>query len=157
MPLLSVHVLLSVVAIASGLAAAYAMVRGRSAAAVTFIFLATTVLTSVTGFPLPPGGLDPPRVVGILSLALLALACAGLYVFRLRGAWRSIYLGTALAALYLNCFVAVVQAFQKIPAINALAPTQSEPPFVVAQVVVLLAFVALGTVAIRRKPSWSVR
>jgi hypothetical protein len=83
---------------------------------------------------------------------LLALAVPGLYVFKLARRWRWIYLSTALAALYLNCFVAVIQSFQKIPALSALAPTQSEPPFVIAQVVVLLAFVALGVVAIRRKP-----
>ena len=82
---------------------------------------------------------------------LLALAVAGLYVFKLAGRWRSIYIGTALAALYLNCFVAVIQAFQKIPAVNAFAPTQTELPFVIAQIVVLLAFVALGVIAIRHK------
>jgi hypothetical protein len=148
----TLHVTLSLVGIVSGLAVAAALLRGRYPAAVTAIFLATTILTSATGFPLPPYGFDPARVVGTLSLVLLALAVAGLYVFKLAGRWRWIYIGTALAALYLNCFVAVIQSFQKIPAVNALAPTQSEPPFVIAQVVVLLAFVALGVVAIRRKP-----
>jgi hypothetical protein len=149
---LTLHVTLSLIGIVSGLAAAYGMVRGRYPAAMTAIFLATTILTSATGFPLPPYGFDPPRVVGTLSLVLLALAVAGLYVFKLAGRWRGIYIGTALAALYLNCFVAVIQSFQKIPAVNALAPTQTEPPFAIAQIVVLLAFVALGVVAIRRKP-----
>lgn len=148
---LTLHVTLSLVGIVSGLAVAAAVVRGRYPAAVTAIFLAATILTSATGFPLPPYGFDPPRVVGTLSLVLLALAVAGLYVFKLAGRWRWIYISTALAALYLNCFVAVIQSFQKIPAVNALAPTQTEPPFVIAQVVVLLAFVALGVVAIRRK------
>ena len=148
---LTLHVTLSLVGIVGGLAVAAAVLRGRHPAAVTAIFLATTILTSATGFPLPPYGFDPPRVVGTLSLVLLALAVVGLYVFKLAGRWRGIYIGTALAALYLNCFVAVIQSFQKIPAVNALAPTQTEPPFVIAQVVVLLAFVALGVVAIRRK------
>ena len=148
---LTLHVTLSLVGIVSGLAVTAAVLRGRFPAAVTAIFLATTILTSVTGFPLPPYGFDPPRVVGTLSLVLLALAVLGLYVFKLAGRWRGIYIGTALAALYLNCFVAVIQSFQKIPAVKALAPTQTEPPFVIAQVVVLLAFVALGVVAIRRK------
>lgn len=148
---LTLHVTLSLVGIVSGLAVAAAMLRGRHPAAVTAIFLATTILTSATGFPLPPYGFDPPRAVGTLSLVLLALAVAGLYVFKLAGRWRGIYIGTALAALYLNCFVAVIQSFQKIPAVNALAPTQTELPFVIAQVVLLLAFVALGVVAIRRK------
>jgi hypothetical protein len=149
---LTLHVTLSLVGIISGLAAAAAMLRGRFPPAVTAIFLATTILTSATGFPLPPYGFDPPRIVGTLSLVLLALAVAGLYVFKLAGRWRGIYIGTALAALYLNCFVAVVQSFQKIPAVNALAPTQTEPPFAIAQIVVLLAFIALGVAAIRRKP-----
>jgi hypothetical protein len=118
-----VHVTLSLIGIVSGLAVASAMVRGRFPAAMTAIFLATRILTSVTGFPLPPYGFDPPRAVGILLLVLLALARAGLYVFRLAGPWRSIYVGTALAALYVDCFVAVVQCFQKTPAANALAPT----------------------------------
>jgi hypothetical protein len=148
---LTLHVTLSLLGIVSGLAVAASLLRGRYPAAVTAIFLATTILTSATGFPLPPYGLDPPRVVGTLSLVLLALAVLGLYVFKLAGGWRGIYIGTALAALYLNCFVAVIQSFQKVPAVNALAPTQTELPFVIAQLVLLLAFVALGVVASRRK------
>jgi len=85
-----------------------------------------------------------------VSLVLLALAIAGIYVFRLAGAWRWIYVVTATAALYLNCFVAVVQTFQKIAFFNAFAPTQTEPPFAIAQVVVLAAFIALGVVGVRR-------
>jgi len=149
---LTLHVMLSLLGIVSGLAVAAAVLRGRFPVAVTAIFLATTILTSATGFPLPPYGFDPPRIVGTLSLVLLAFAVAGLYVYQLAGRWRGIYIGTALAALYLNCFVAVIQSFQKIPAVNALAPTQTELPFVIAQVVVLLAFIALGVVAIRHKP-----
>lgn len=148
---LALHVILSLLGIVSGLAVASEMLRGRYPAAMTAIFLATTILTSATGFPLPPYGFDPPRIVGALSLALLALAVAGLYVFKLAGAWRWIYLSTALAALYLNCFVAVIQSFQKVPAVNALAPTQTEAPFLVAQVVVIVAFVAVGVVAIRHR------
>ena len=148
---LTLHVTLSLVGIVAGLAAAAALLQGRFPAAVTAIFLVTTILTSATGFPLPPYGFDPPRIVGTLSLVLLAFAVLGLYVYKLAGKWRAIYIGTAVAALYLNCFVAVVQSFQKIPAINALAPTQTEPPFAIAQVVVLLAFIALGVVAIRHK------
>ena len=148
---LTLHVTLSLVGIVGGLAVAAALLRGRYPAAVTAIFLATTILTSATGFPLPPYGFDPPRVVGTLSLVLLALAIAGLYVYKLAGAWRWIYISTALAALYLNCFVAVIQSFQKIPAVNALAPTQTELPFLIAQVALLVAFVAMGVIAIRRK------
>ncbi len=102
---------------------------------------------------MPPFGFDPPRAVGVLSLILLAFAVTAYYAFHLRGAWRLIYVGSAVAALYLNVFVLVVQAFMKIPFLNAFAPTQSEPPFVLTQAVVLLAFIALGVwAAIRFHP-----
>jgi hypothetical protein len=147
---LQIHVVLSLVGIASGLVALYGLLAGKLMRGWTALFLATTVLTSVTGFPLPPFGFDPPRAVGTLSLLLLAAAVAALYLFHLSGTWRWIYVATAVAALYLNCFVAVVQSFQKLSFLKPLAPTQSEPPFLVAQVVVLVAFVALGIVAARR-------
>ncbi len=95
-----------------------------------------------------PFGFDPPRAVGILSLVLLAAAAAAYYVFHLAGVWRVIYLGGAIASLYLNVFVLVAQGFMKAPVLKALAPTQTEPPFLVTQVVVLLAFVALGILAL---------
>ena len=148
--MLQIHVILSLVGILTGFVVLYGLVTGVSSSERTAIFLATTILTSVTGFPLPPFGFDPPRAVGVISLVLLALALAALYAFRLAGAWRWIYVGAAVAALYLNVFVAVVQAFQKLPLLHALAPTQSEPPFLVSQIVVLAAFVALGVVAAMR-------
>lgn len=147
--LLQIHVALSLVGIVAGLVVLADLLKGRTRSGWTAAFLATTVLTSVTGFPLPPFGFDPPRAVGVLSLVLLALALAGLYVFHLAGVWRRIYVITAIAALYLNVFVAVAQSFQKIPALHALAPTQSEPPFAVAQLVVLAVFVVLGWRAVR--------
>src|SRR5437588_12801499 len=110
---LQIHVILSLLGIASGLVALYGLLAGKLLRGWTVLFLATTVLTSVTGFPLPPFGFDPPRAVGTLSLVLLAAAVAALYVFHLAGAWRWIYVATAVAALYLNCFVGVVQSFQK--------------------------------------------
>jgi hypothetical protein len=130
--------------------ALYGLLAGKLLHGWTALFLITTVLTSVTGFPLPPFGFDPPRAVGTLSLALLALAILALYVFQVRGAWRWIYVATAVAALYLNCFVAVVQSFQKLSVLQPLAPTQSEPPFLIAQLVVLAVFIALGISAARR-------
>ncbi len=149
--MLQIHVILSLVGILTGYVELYGLVTGVSSSGWTrATFLATTILTSVTGFPLPPFGFDPPRAVGVISLVLLALALAALYAFRLAGAWRWIYVGAAVAALYLNVFVAVVQAFQKLPLLHALAPTQSEPPFLVSQIVVLAAFVALGVVAAMR-------
>jgi len=146
----TLHVVLSLLGIASGLVALYEMTQGKIASAVTAIFLITTVLTSVTGFPIPPFGFDPPRLLGVLSLALLAAAIPALYLFRLAGHWRWIYVATATAALYFNCFVGVVQTFQKVALFNALAPTQKEPPFAIAQGVLLLAFVAAGVLALRR-------
>ncbi len=150
MTLLTIHVVLSLIGILSGLVAFYALLMEREFGGWTVLFLATTILTSVTGFPLPPFGFDPPRAVGVLSLILLAVAVAALYVFKLRGAWRWIYVITAMAALYLNVFVGIIQAFLKIPSLHALAPTQSEPPFLVTQLVVLVIFLVLGILAVIR-------
>jgi hypothetical protein len=146
---ITVHVILSLVGIVAGLVVVFGMVQGKHSEVWAAVFFATTILTSVTGFPIPPFGLDPPRIVGILSLALLAAAVAALYVFHLAGHWRWIYVTTSTAALYLNCFVAVVQTFQKVTFVRALAPTQSEPPFAIAQFAVLAILIALGVLAAR--------
>src|SRR5581483_8310741 len=130
---LQIHVALSLIGIVTGLIVLYGLLSGRALGGWTALFLLTTILTSVTGFPLPPFGFDPPRAVGILSLLLLAIAVAAYYLFHLAGAWRWIYVVTAMAALYLDAFVGVIQAFAKIPSLHELAPTQSEPPFLVAQ------------------------
>jgi len=145
-----VHVILSLIGMVSGLIVLFGMVAGKRLGAWTAIFFATTILTSATGFPIPPLGFDPPRVIGILSLVLLALAALGFYVFRLAGAWRKIYVVTMVTALYLNCFVGVVQAFQKVPFLHPLAPTQSAPAFVIAQLAVLVLFILLGFLAAGR-------
>jgi hypothetical protein len=110
----------------------------------------TTILTSVTGFLFPFTRISPPHVFGVISLAVLALALVALYRRRLQGAWRWLYVVGALVALYLNVFVGVVQAFLKIPFLTSLAPTQSEPPFFLAQLLVLAAFVVLGVRAVGR-------
>jgi hypothetical protein len=144
------HVIISIIGIISGLVVVWGMLDSRKLAGWTAVFLAFTVLTSITGFPIPPFGFDPPRAIGIISLVLLAGAILGYYVFRLRGAWRWIYAVTAVLSLYLNVFVFVVQAFQKIAFLQHLAPTQSEPPFVVAQAIVLALFVGLGFLSVRR-------
>ena len=154
---LQIHVAISLIGIASGLVVLYGLLSGKPLAGWTALFLLTTVLTSLTGFPLPPFGFDPPRAIGIILLVLLAAAVVALYLFHLAGAWRWIYIVTAVASLYLNVFVAVVQSFQKLSFLQPLAPTQSEPPFVVAQVVVLIAFIALGALAVVRfRPAASV-
>jgi hypothetical protein len=145
---LEIHVLLSLVGILSGLVVLYGLLTARPLGAWSALFLATTILTSAIGFLLPPFGFDPPRAVGVISLVLLAIAVAAFYLFRLAHAWRWVYVVTATMALYLDAFVAVIQSFQKLPFLQALAPTQSEPPFIVAQVAVLILFVALGALAV---------
>jgi hypothetical protein len=144
------HVILSLIGIVSGIGVAFAMLNSRRMPAMTAIFLVTTVATSVTGFMFPFETFGPPEIVGVISLVVLAAALAALYLYKLAGAWRWIYVATAMVALYLNVFVGVVQTFQKVPFFNALAPTQKEPPFAVAQGIVLLAFIALGIVAAKK-------
>ena len=144
-----VHVVLSLVGIFAGFVVLFGMFSSKSLDGWTALFLATTVLTSATGFFFPTAQLLPSHIVGIISLIVLAVAIVALYTYRLAGAWRWIYVVGAVVALYLNVFVAVVQAFQKVSFLNALAPTQSAPPFIVTQVVVLGIFIALGFVAVR--------
>jgi hypothetical protein len=149
-PLLFVHVVVSLIGIATGLVVVYGLIRGRPHDGWTAVFLVTTILTSLTGFPLPATQLLPSHIVGIISMVLLALAVAALYVYHLAAAWRWIYVVSAMAALYLNVFVGVVQSFQKLAFLKPLAPTQSEPPFLIVQVLVLALFVVLGVVAAKR-------
>jgi hypothetical protein len=152
--MLQFHVIVSLIGIVAGLVVLYGLLLAGLSGVWTAVFLVTTILTSVTGFPLAPFGFDPPRAVGVISLVLLALAVAAYYAFQLAGWWRWIFVATAVAALYLNVFVLVAQSFMKLPFLKALAPTQSEPPFIVTQIIVLLAFVALGVrAAIRFRPA----
>ena len=142
-----IHVLISLVGIASGFVVLFGLVAGKRLEGWTALFLATTVATSVTGFGFPFDHLLPSHKVGFISLVVLAAATAARYAFHLRGAWRHVYVVCAALALYLNVFVGVVQAFLKIPALKAIAPRQTEPPFVVSQGIVLLLFVVLAIVA----------
>lgn len=144
------HVAISLAAILAGIVVLYGMLVGQKLETWTALFLATTVLTSVTGFFFHAAHLLPSHVVGILSLAVLAVAILGLYIYHLAGAWRWIYVVGAVVALYFNVVVAVIQAFQKLPVLKPLAPTQSEPPFLVTQLVVLAIFLSLGIAATRR-------
>jgi hypothetical protein len=137
------HVVISLIAIASGLAVLYGFLTNKTSG-LTQLFLWTTVATSVTGFFFPFHGMTPGIVVGILSLIVLALA------FRARGRWRKTYIISSMVALYFNVFVLVVQSFEKVPALTALAPTQSEPPFQVAQGIVLLLFAFLTGLAVKK-------
>jgi hypothetical protein len=141
------HVVISLVGIVSGLVVMFGLLVGRRLNGWTALFLISTVLTSVTGFFFPFHGVTPAIVVGIISLVLLAVAIVARYARHLGGAWRWIYVVTAMISLYLNVFVLIVQLFQKVPALKALAPTQSEPPFAVTQLVVLALFVLLTIIA----------
>jgi hypothetical protein len=144
-----VHVVLSLIGIVTGLVVLAGMLRSQRLPGWTAVFLVTTILTSVTGFFFPFEKLLPSHIFGIISLVVLAVTLYALYVRRLAGAARWLYVSTALFALYLNVFVLVVQIFVKIPFFKALAPTQAEPPFAIAQGIVLLAFVVLGFLALR--------
>ncbi len=143
------HVILSLLGIVFGFIALAELIANRSSSVISAAFLGFTIATSVTGF-LFPGTLDPARIVGLISLVALGVALIARYGQHLARRWRLVYVVTAVLALYLNVFVAVAQAFQKIPALHARAPTGSEPPFVVVQAVVLVAFAALGYAAARR-------
>src|SRR6266566_3775688 len=151
------HVLISLVGIGSGFMVLWGLLTSKRLDSWTALFLATTAATSVTGFGFPFHHLLPSHIVGILSLVVLAMAIAARYRFHLAGAWRAIYVVGAAVALYLNVFVLVAQAFQKVPGLKALAPTQSEPPFLIMQAVALGVFVMLGIVAATRFRSEPVR
>jgi hypothetical protein len=142
-------VIISLIGIISGIVVAVGMLNAKHLPGMTQLFLITTVVSCVTGFmfPIP---FDPPAVIGCITLAVLALAILALYREKLAGSWRGIYVVSALIALYFNCFVLVVQTFQKVEFFHALAPTQKEPPFAAAQVVLLVLFIGLGVAAFKR-------
>jgi hypothetical protein len=148
----TLHVIISLIGIASGLLVMFGLLGSKQMPGMTALFLLTTILTSATGFLFPFTVLLPSHMVGILSLVLLAIACVALYGMKLSGAWRAIYVVTALISLYLNVFVLVIQGFLKVPALHALAPSvpPSEPPFAVVQGLVLLFFIIEIVRAVRR-------
>ncbi|HEY8181341.1 MAG TPA: hypothetical protein VII32_03825 [Thermoanaerobaculia bacterium] len=145
-----VHVVISLIGIFTGLIVVWGMLAGKRLDALTAIFLTTTVLTSVTGFGFPIHHFGPPHIVGVISLVVLTIALFARYGAHLRGAWRWIYVVTSVTALYFNVFVGIVQAFQKVPALKALAPTQAEPPFAIAQLIALVIFIVIAVLASRR-------
>jgi len=145
-----VHVLLSLAGIGSGFIVVFGLLVGKRLDGWTAIFLVTTVLTSLTGFLFPFEHLLPSHVIGILSLLVLAIAILARYALHLEHAWRWIYVVCAVLALYLNVFVAVVQAFLKVPGLKALAPTQKEPPFLLAQLVLMALFIVLAIFSVKK-------
>ena len=144
-----VHVIISLVGIITGFLVLFGMIGGKRMDAMTAVFLVTTVLTSVTGFGFPFTHLLPSHKVGIISLVVLAVAIGARYGCRLKGVWRSLYVLTAAMALYLNVFVLVVQAFLKVPALHQYAPKGNEPPFLFAQLAVMIVFITLTIRALR--------
>jgi hypothetical protein len=144
------HVVISLIGIASGLVVSLGMLTGKRMDGWTALFLASTVATSGTGFGFPFDHVLPSHIVGGISLVVLAVAGYARYGARLAGGWRAVYVISAIVALYLNVFVLVVQLFRRVPALTALAPTQSEPPFAIAQGAVLVLFIALGVPATKR-------
>jgi hypothetical protein len=146
----TIHVVISLIAIAAGFVAVIEMIGNKPLGLWNSIFLWTTIATSVTGFGFPITGVTPGIVVGVISLVLLAVALAALYGQHFAGPWRWIYVVTAIGALWFNVFVLIVQSFQKIDALKALAPTQSEPPFQIAQGVALVLLVVLTVLAVRK-------
>jgi len=151
--LTKVHVVISLIAICAGFVVTFGLLTAKRFDGWTTLFLIMTVLTSVTGFFFPFHGFTPAIGVGIVSLVVLAVAICARYVLKLIGRGRWIYAVTAMLALYLNVFVLIVQLFQKVPALKALAPTQTESPFLVAQLGLLVIFVVLTVLAaIRFRP-----
>jgi hypothetical protein len=150
-----IHVAISLIGIAAGFAVMVGMIKSRRLNRWTVLFLTMTVLTSLTGFGflaygLPPGGFSPGIAIGIISMVVLVVTLYARYGAQMMGAWRWIYVVTAIVAQYLNFFVLIVQSFQKVPTLHDLAPHQNEPPFAVAQGVTLVVFIVWGIIAVRR-------
>lgn len=144
------HTVISLVALLAGAVVVLGMAGNADMPAVSALFLVTAVVTSVTGFLLPADRVLPSHIFGVVSLVALAAAIAARYAFSFRGGWRVTYALCVVLATWLDAFVAVFQTFLKVPSITALAPTQSEPPFAIAQGVTLLVFIVLAVLAARR-------
>jgi hypothetical protein len=148
----TLHVIISIIAIVAGIIVMFGLLGSNRMPGLTAIFLLFTILTSATGFLFPFERLLPSHMIGILSLLLLAIACLALYGMKLSGAWRWVYVLTAMISLYLNVFVLIIQSFLKLGPLHALAPSvpPSEPPFAIVQGIVLVFFAIVIIGAIRR-------
>jgi hypothetical protein len=145
-----IHVIISLIGIGSGLIVLFGMFDGKRLDGMTALFLATTVLTSLTGLGFPFVHVTPGIILAILSLVVLAIAIPARYSFGMAGKWRMIYVVTAVIALYFNCFVLIAQSFQKVPSLHALAPKGNEPPFAIAQGILLVLFIVAGVLAVKK-------
>lgn len=144
------HVIISLIGIASGFVVMYGFLKGKASGSWNAVFLTTTALTSISGFGFPFTHLLPSHKIAIISLVVLSVTIPARYVFHLAGSWRRTYVIGSTIALYFNVFVLVAQSFMKVPALHALAPSQTEAPFAVAQLIVLAGFVVLGVFAVKR-------
>jgi hypothetical protein len=145
-----VHVVISLIGIASGLIVAFGLVGAKRMDGMTAIFLATTLLTDITGFFFPFTVFKPSYVVGTLSTIVLLIAIFARYSKHLAAGWRRAYVITAMIGLYLNCFVLVAQLFMKVPSLNKLAPNGNEPPFLISQVVAMVIFIIWTVIAVKQ-------
>lgn len=150
--LTQIHVAISLIGIFAGLVFFVALTGGRWLSGWNTLFLAFTILTSVTGFFFPPKPIGPPFIFGVISLISLGITLFALYGKHRVGGWRIVALGTALLAQYLNMVVLIVQTYQKIPFFNALAPTGTEPAFLATQGMLLIATIWTGWRVLRRSP-----
>jgi hypothetical protein len=143
------HTALSLVQLVSGIIVVIELMGSRSSGPWILVYLVSAIATSVTGFLFPFDKFLPSHAFGIVSLILLLLVILARYTFHFAGAWRLVYVVGLVITVYLDAFVAIVQAFLKIPSLHALAPGGSEPPFAIAQGILLVIFVWLGIVAAR--------
>jgi hypothetical protein len=144
------HTLISLLAILAGIVVVRGLLASRIDPTWTRAFLVLAIATSVTGYFFPFHGVTPAQIVGVVALVILAVVLLARRRFHLAGSWRWIYAAGMATSLYLLVFVLVAQSFEHVPFLNPLAPTGSEPPFKVAQAVVLVAFVVIGVLAARR-------
>jgi hypothetical protein len=144
------HVYISLIAIGAGFIVVYGMIAAKRVPVLTAVFLFMTALTSLTGFLFPFKGVTPADVLGILSLIVIVIAIIARRRSQTSGVWRGTYVISSILALYFNFFVLIVQSFQKIPSLHALAPTQTEPPFKLAQLITLIIVIALTTMAFKK-------
>jgi hypothetical protein len=145
-----IHVAISLIGIGTGFIVLYGLLNGKLLSPWNLVFLVTTILTSLTGFGYPNTTVTPGIVLGILSIIVLGIAVLALCIFSLNGPWRRTYAISAMIALYFNCFVLIAQSFEHVPALHALAPTGTEGPFKIAQLILLVLFIVLIIGAARK-------
>jgi len=145
-----IHVLISLAGIISGFVVIDGFLKAERRDGLNAFFLVMTILTSATGFFFPRTSVTPGQIVGAISLVLLVIAVLARYPLNFAGAGRWLYIIAAIVAQYFNFLVLIVQSFQKVGVLKDLAPTQSEPPFLIAQGAALVLFVVLGFLSLKK-------